>query len=148
MKVLLLKYQLKKMVLKLSYQKKIEKQRSEQQFVVPQQIPMNYSNPVQSAPITSNTNTSENNTANSDNSNLHEINSPMVGTFYKSPSPDAEAFVKVGDRVEPGTTLCIIEAMKVMNEIECDVSGTIEKILIENASPVEFNQVLFLIKAD
>jgi acetyl-CoA carboxylase biotin carboxyl carrier protein len=133
---------------KIKLSKKIEKQRSEQQFVVPQQIPMNYSNPVQSAPITSNTNTSENNTANSDNSNLHEINSPMVGTFYKSPSPDAEAFVKVGDRVEPGTTLCIIEAMKVMNEIECDVSGTIEKILIENASPVEFNQVLFLIKAD
>lgn len=133
---------------KIKLSKKIEKKRSEQQFVVPQQIPMNYSNPVQSAPITSNTNTSENNTANSDNSNLHEINSPMVGTFYKSPSPDAEAFVKVGDRVEPGTTLCIIEAMKVMNEIECDVSGTIEKILIENASPVEFNQVLFLIKAD
>jgi len=133
---------------KIKLSKKIEKQRSEQQFVVPQQIPMNYSNPVQSAPITSNTNTSENNTANSDNSNLYEINSPMVGTFYKSPSPDAEAFVKVGDRVEPGTTLCIIEAMKVMNEIECDVSGTIEKILIENASPVEFNQVLFLIKAD
>lgn len=133
---------------KIKLSKKIEKQRSEQQFVVPQQIPMNYSNPVQSAPITSNTNTSENNTANSDNSNLHEINSPMVGTFYKSPSPDAEAFVKVGDRVEPGTTLCIIEAMKVMNEIECDVSGTIEKILIENASPVEYNQVLFLIKAD
>lgn len=133
---------------KIKLSKKIEKQRSEQQFVVPQQIPMNYSNPVQSAPTTSNTNTSENNTANSDNSNLHEINSPIVGTFYKSPSPDAEAFVKVGDRVEPGTTLCIIEAMKVMNEIECDVSGTIEKILIENASPVEYNQVLFLIKAD
>lgn len=132
---------------KIKLSKKIEKQRSEQQFVVPQQIPMNYSNPVQSAPTTAN-NTSENSITNSDNSNLHEINSPIVGTFYKSPSPDAEAFVKVGDRVEPGTTLCIIEAMKVMNEIECDVSGTIEKILIENASPVEYNQVLFLIKAD
>lgn len=78
--------------------------------------------------------------------NLHEITSPIVGTFYEAPSPDSSPFVKVGDKVEMGTTLCIVEAMKLMNEIESDVSGTIEKVLISNAEPVEYGQPLFLIK--
>ncbi len=76
----------------------------------------------------------------------HEVRSPMVGTFYRAPSPDAEPYVQVGDVVSPGTPLCIIEAMKLMNEIQSDYSGKIAKILVENAQPVEFNQVLFLIE--
>lgn len=77
---------------------------------------------------------------------LYEIRSPMVGTFYRAPASDAEPFVKEGDFVSPGQVLCIIEAMKVMNQIESDVSGQIAKVLVENASPVEYNQRLFLIK--
>jgi len=80
--------------------------------------------------------------------NLREVLSPIVGTFYRSPSPDAESFVQVGDTVSEGTTLCIIEAMKLMNEIESDVSGKIIKILVENGKPVEYNQPLFLIQVD
>jgi len=76
-------------------------------------------------------------------SNLVEITSPMVGTFYRSPGPDALSYVEVGARVMPGDTLCIIEAMKLMNELECEVTGTIAEICIENAQPVEFGQVLF-----
>jgi acetyl-CoA carboxylase biotin carboxyl carrier protein len=77
---------------------------------------------------------------------LLEICSPMVGTFYRSPAPDADPYVKVGDGIEPGKVLCIIEAMKLMNELEAEVSGEIVKILVENAQPVEYNQPLFLIK--
>jgi len=75
----------------------------------------------------------------------HTITSPMVGTFYQSPSPDTKAFVNVGDRVNKGDTLCIIEAMKLMNEIEAEYNGTVEKILIQNATPVEFGQPLFVV---
>ncbi len=80
-------------------------------------------------------------------SNHHEIKSPIVGTFYRAPAPDADPYVQVGDIVAPGTVLCIVEAMKLMNEIECDVSGKIIKILVENATPVEYNQPLFLIES-
>ena len=76
-------------------------------------------------------------------SNLIEVTSPMVGTFYRAPAPDAPSYVDVGARVAPGDTLCIIEAMKLMNELECEVSGTIAEICVENAQPVEFGQVLF-----
>lgn len=76
-------------------------------------------------------------------SNLLEVTSPMVGTFYLSPAPDAPSYVHVGDRVSPGDTLCIIEAMKLMNELECEISGTVTEICVENAHPVEFGQVLF-----
>lgn len=72
-----------------------------------------------------------------------EVKSPMVGTFYRTPSPDADTYVRVGDHIEPGRVLCIVEAMKLMNEIESEVSGTIIEILAENAQPVEFDQVLF-----
>ncbi len=78
--------------------------------------------------------------------NLHVIKSPIVGTFYRAPAPDADAYVQVGDMVSPGTVLCIVEAMKLMNEIESDVSGKIVKILVENGKPVEYNQPLFLIQ--
>ena len=74
------------------------------------------------------------------------IKSPMIGTFYRSPSPDKPAFVNVGDEVRPGMPLCIIEAMKLFNEIECEVSGRIVKMLIDDASPVEYDQPLFLVE--
>jgi acetyl-CoA carboxylase biotin carboxyl carrier protein len=77
--------------------------------------------------------------------NYVEITSPMVGTFYRAPAPEAPPYVTVGGRIEEGTVLCIIEAMKLMNELEADVSGTIVKIMVENAEPVEFGQVLFLV---
>src|SRR5207245_10002562 len=76
-------------------------------------------------------------------SNLVEIKSPMVGTFYAAPEPGAEPYVKVGSRVSPGQVVCIIEAMKIMNEIESEVSGLIRESLVENAQPVEFGQPLF-----
>lgn len=79
------------------------------------------------------------------NNGFHEVKAPMIGTFYQSPDPDSEAFVKVGDPVSEGDTLCIIEAMKMMNKIESDISGTIERVLIQNGDPVEFDQVLFLV---
>lgn len=78
--------------------------------------------------------------------NIFEVKSPMVGTFYRAPSPDADPYVNVGSTVSPGVVLCIIEAMKLMNEIESDVSGKIVKILVENGQPVEYNQPLFHIE--
>ena len=78
---------------------------------------------------------------------LHIVNSPIVGTFYRSPSPTADPFVKLGDTVESGKTLCIIEAMKLMNEIQSDANGTIAKIFVENGQPVEYGQPLFGLKA-
>jgi acetyl-CoA carboxylase biotin carboxyl carrier protein len=77
---------------------------------------------------------------------FHEVRSPMVGTFYRSPAPDADPYIEVGQNITVGQTLCIIEAMKLMNEIESDFAGKISKILVENAQPVEYNQVLFLIE--
>ena len=74
---------------------------------------------------------------------LVEVTSPMVGTFYLAPAPDAPSYVEKGKRVSKGDTLCIIEAMKLMNELECEVEGTIVEIVAENAQPVEFGQVLF-----
>ncbi|MFQ5797510.1 MAG: acetyl-CoA carboxylase biotin carboxyl carrier protein [Bacteroidota bacterium] len=74
---------------------------------------------------------------------FHEIRSPIVGTFYRAPAPDAEPYVEVGSMVQPGTVLCIVEAMKLMNEIESDAAGQVVKIFVENAQPVEYNQVLF-----
>jgi len=75
----------------------------------------------------------------------HIVKSPMVGTFYRSPSPGAKVFVEVGDKVSPGDTLCIIEAMKLLNEIEADQGGTIKEAYVENGQPVEYGEPLFLI---
>jgi acetyl-CoA carboxylase biotin carboxyl carrier protein len=75
-----------------------------------------------------------------------EIKSPIVGTFYRSPSPDAEPYAEVGSQIKSGTVLCIVEAMKLMNEIEADFSGTIVKVCVENGKPVEYNQILFLVE--
>ena len=76
----------------------------------------------------------------------HAVRSPMVGHFYSAPSPDASAFVKEGDTVSAGQTLCIIEAMKILNQIESDKAGKVTKILVENGQPVEFDQPLFIIE--
>src|SRR5688500_237237 len=78
-------------------------------------------------------------------SHLIDVRSPMVGTFYRSPAPDAPSYVERGSRVNKGDTLCIIEAMKLMNELESDVEGTVAEICVENAVPVEYGQVLFRI---
>lgn len=78
----------------------------------------------------------------------HIVQSPMVGTFYRAPAPEAENFVEVGSRVEKGQTLCIIEAMKLMNELEAEVSGTVTKILVDNAQPVDYGQPLLVIAED
>lgn len=85
-------------------------------------------------------------TADSNEGNYLEVKSPMVGTFYRSQSPDKPAYVKVGDMIEVGTPVCIIEAMKLFNEIESEVSGKIVKVLVEDAQPVEYDQVLFLVE--
>ncbi len=74
------------------------------------------------------------------------VKSPMVGTFYRSPSPGAKPFVEVGDTVNKGDTLCIVEAMKMMNHIESEVSGTVKAILVEDAEPVEYDEILFIIE--
>ncbi|TAK90724.1 MAG: acetyl-CoA carboxylase biotin carboxyl carrier protein [Burkholderiaceae bacterium] len=75
----------------------------------------------------------------------HVVKAPMVGTFYRSPSPGAKSFIELGQSVAAGDTLCIIEAMKLLNEIETDVAGTVKKILVENGQPVEYGQPLFII---
>ncbi|MFO7891318.1 MAG: acetyl-CoA carboxylase biotin carboxyl carrier protein [bacterium] len=78
--------------------------------------------------------------------NVVEICAPMVGTFYRAPSPDSDPYVNIGDHIKTGTVLCIIEAMKLMNELEAEISGEITDILVENGQSVEYNQPLFLIK--
>jgi acetyl-CoA carboxylase biotin carboxyl carrier protein len=78
--------------------------------------------------------------------NLIAITSPMVGTFYRAPAPDAPPYTEVGDMVKPGTVVCIVEAMKLMNEIQSDVSGKVVEILVANETPVEYGQELFLIE--
>jgi acetyl-CoA carboxylase biotin carboxyl carrier protein len=77
---------------------------------------------------------------------LHEIKSPIVGTFYKAPAPDAAPFVEAGSAIQPGSVLCIVEAMKLMNEIESDISGKIVQVMPQNGQAVEYGQVLFLVE--
>ncbi len=97
------------------------------------------------AEVKSSAKSAEESTENKDQ-NLVTFKSPMIGTFYRAPRADAEPFVKVGDTISAGKVLCLIEAMKIFNEIESDVSGKIVKILVDNASPVEYEQPLFLIE--
>ncbi|MBI3510376.1 MAG: acetyl-CoA carboxylase biotin carboxyl carrier protein [Bacteroidetes bacterium] len=128
--------------------------KSDGQVMVQQQMPVVHSNPVTQnvmQPVT--TNVAETKTAESkkengvaDESKLITIKSPMIGTFYRSSAPDKPAFVNVGDEVKNGKVVCIIEAMKLFNEIECEYSGRIVKILVDDASPVEYDQPLFLVE--
>lgn len=83
--------------------------------------------------------------AKEENDNYITVKSPMIGTFYRSPSPDKPVFVEVGDTIKPGSTVCIIEAMKLFNEIESEVTGKIVKVLVDDATPVEYDQPLFLV---
>lgn len=106
--------------------------------VSPSAAPADKSVPVASAPKAEEPKASQ--------SNLLEIKSPIVGTFYRSPGPDKPPFTKVGDKVNQGDVVCIIEAMKLFNEIESEVSGTIVKVCVEDAAPVEYDQVLFLVE--
>jgi len=102
---------------------------------------------VTSAPVTQTASSETKNptSEDSDNSKYVTIKSPMIGTFYRSPGPDKPIFVNVGDEVTPGKTVCIIEAMKLFNEIESDIKGKIVKILVNDATPVEYDQPLFLV---
>ncbi len=83
--------------------------------------------------------------ASKDESRYKIVKSPMIGTFYRSANPESPSFVQVGDKVKAGQTVCIVEAMKLFNEIESDISGTVVKVLVENSSPVEYDQPLFLV---
>ncbi len=126
---------------------KISKECEHKNFI--QQVPVaNYSIPANPTNLTTQNNVVENSLSKNEVTDvkLHTVKSPIVGTFYKASAPDKPEYVKVGDRVSKGTVLCIVEAMKLMNEIECDVDGIIEKVLVENSSPVEYNQPLFLIR--
>lgn len=109
-------------------------------------MPAAQAQPATPAPAPSNTPEAASSETGGSDANLIEIKSPMVGTFYRSSSPDKPAFVSVGDSIENGSVVCIIEAMKLFNEIESEVSGKIVKVMVEDASPVEYDQVLFLVE--
>ena len=117
------------------------------QPVINQPIPNIAVNETVSAPVQAE-NTENANAPVEETHTGHIIKSPIVGTYYSAPSPDSEPYVKVGDHVSKGATLCIVEAMKLMNEIESDVSGTVTKMLVENAQPVDYGQHIFVIKPD
>lgn len=99
----------------------------------------------QSSPVEKEDKPSISPVATDDESKYLTVKSPMIGTFYRSSNPESEAFVKVGDKIKAGQTVCIVEAMKLFNEIESEISGTIVKVLLDNASPVEYDQPLFLV---
>lgn len=109
---------------------------------MPQQMPAQQAQPAAPAPAAPEPAKKEEAAA---NSNYITIKSPMIGTFYRSPGPDKDTFVNVGDDVKPGKVICIIEAMKLFNEIEAEVTGKIVKVLVDDASPVEYDQPLFLV---
>ena len=110
-------------------------------MAAPQQIAQA---PVQAAPV-ADAAPAKTEPAADDNANLIEIKSPMIGTFYRTSSPDKDPFVNVGDTVSPGDCICIVEAMKLFNEIESEVSGKIVKVLVDDNSPIEYDQPLFLV---
>ncbi len=125
---------------------------SQQHYAVPVQTatpsvaqPKDQGNQSNDSGNTSSAGEAESEAALVDTEQMDEVKSPIVGTFYRASDPDAAPYVEVGDRVKPGQTLCIIEAMKILNEIESEVSGVVKEVLVENAEPVEYNQTLFLI---
>jgi acetyl-CoA carboxylase biotin carboxyl carrier protein len=120
--------------------------KKEVQTVVAAPAPIQAAAPVAATPVTPAAEpTAATSSATDSKSHLHEITSPMVGSFYSAPSPEADSFVKVGDRVKKGQVVCIVEAMKLMNEIEADADGVVEEICLQNEAPVEFGTVLFRI---
>jgi acetyl-CoA carboxylase biotin carboxyl carrier protein len=116
------------------------------QFPVPA-VPAAQPVPASNAP-TDNSHSAETPPAVAAEKKYHEVKSPIVGTFYRAPAPDAANYVEVGSSVQAGDVLCIVEAMKLMNEIECDAAGKIVKVCVENGKPVEYNQVLFLVDTE
>ncbi len=126
---------------------KIAKKVRNAQVISQSQIPIASAQPI-IQPITATTEetTKQKPVAEAVANNFHEIRSPIVGTFYRAPAPDADSYVQVGSDVSTGSVLCIVEAMKLMNEIESDVNGKVVKILVESGKPVEYNQPLFLIE--
>ncbi len=130
--------------LKVKKQSDAPAQAAPMQFQMPaaQQAPAQAAQPA-SAPASADTSASSEKESQPDG---ETVKSPIVGTFYEAPSPDSDPFVKVGDTIQKGETLCIVEAMKIMNEIEAEFSGTIQKILVDDGQPVEFDQPLFIIK--
>ena len=116
------------------------------QAVAPQQMPAVAGAPAPAAPAPVEAAPAAPAPAEADeNANYITINSPMIGTFYRTPSPDQDAFVKVGDSIKPGDVLCIVEAMKLFNEIESEISGKIVKIIADDQTPIEYYQPLFLV---
>jgi acetyl-CoA carboxylase biotin carboxyl carrier protein len=112
---------------------------------LPSQAPPAVENALAASPEASSSATAASDS--SDGEELHFVTSPIVGTFYRAPNPDADPYVKVGDAVDSGKTLCIVEAMKLMNEIESDQRGTVVKVFPDNAQPVEYGERLFAIRA-
>lgn len=115
----------------------------------PQVMPVQHMQPVQPMPVAPKAKeapkAADSEPKEDDTANYLEVKSPIVGTFYRSPSPDKPPYVKVGDSVSTGDVVCIVEAMKLFNEIESEISGKIVKVMIEDASPVEYDQVLYLV---
>ena len=130
-----------KVTIKTGKDDKEEKTTYVQQIPVNQQIPQ--SQPVQQAPVQAPATPAE--TSSSDDSKYITIKSPIIGTFYRKSAPEKPVFVEVGQTISEGDVLCIIEAMKLFNEIESEISGKVVKILVDDASPVEFDQPLFLV---
>lgn len=125
-----------------------EPQIIQQQVPVVQQVPAAIAQPVMQQPAQTQTATATESTPkaeSSEDANYITVKSQMIGTFYRSPSPDKPSFVEVGDSIKVGDPICIIEAMKLFNEIESEVSGKIVKVLVDDATPVEFDQPLFLV---
>ncbi|HVA98744.1 MAG TPA: acetyl-CoA carboxylase biotin carboxyl carrier protein [Bacteroidia bacterium] len=136
-----------KIIIKTAAAKKGGRQENESPFMVQATTP--FVAPVQqmqqAAPVADQKSADAKKTA-EDNSKLLTIKSPMIGTFYRSPSPDKPVFVNVGDEIQPGKPICIIEAMKLFNEIESDIKGKIVKVLVDDSTPVEYDQPLFLVE--
>jgi len=129
---------------------KVSIKKAEEKTTIIQQVATPVTHTIEAAPVASSAPIVSNHmpavTSAPAASNLITIKSPMIGTYYKTPSPDKPAFVNIGDEIKVGQVLCIVEAMKLFNEIESEVSGKIVKILVENASPVEYDQPLFLVE--
>ena len=140
-----------KILIKSDYLAKKKSNFKEEPQIIQQQVPVAMPQAVQAAPVAPVTTTVEVKetpaapAANAAEANYITVKSQMIGTFYRSSSPDKPSFVSVGDSIKEGDTICIIEAMKLFNEIESEVSGKIVKVLVDDATPVEFDQPLFLV---
>ena len=115
--------------------------------LIPQFLPQQpvYAQPAPAQPVNAAPEAAPAAAPKAEGSKFHEVRSPIVGTFYSAPAPNADPYVQVGSSIQPGTVLCIIEAMKLMNEIESDVAGKVVQVLVQNGQPVEYNQPLFLV---